>query len=197
MKKIFNVKGIAILLVIIAIIGSFGAFKEMDSDSLSGDNNNNNKYMSTCAIRKADILHDVKAKNMDFKYYDNARLHHYIFIRTSQYREAKIKMLKSGSEIYAIKKRQNEENGPVYDRKPTTKEQQQELDKAKEQAKRAYQEVLELYKELKPEFLALLKEAQRRNGTNEQGILYYYTNYENYGLDDTNCKDKNEDFYNL
>ncbi|MBZ7979997.1 hypothetical protein AVBRAN12642_05050 [Campylobacter sp. RM12642] len=196
MKKLFNIKGIAILLVIIAIVGSFGVFKGINSDSFSADNEDN-KRMSECVIRKADILHDVKASTANFKNYDNARLHHHIFVITSQYRDAKIKMHESISKIYGIKARHNEENGPVYDRKPTTKEQQEELDKAKEQAKEAYQELLELYINIKPQVLTLVKEAQKRNGTNEQGILYNYTKYENYGLEDTNCTDKIEDFYNL
>lgn len=197
MKKLFNIKGIAILSVMIAIVGSFGTFIGMNNSDSFSDDIKDNKYIPMCAIRKADILHDVKASTADFKYYDNARLHHYIFVITSQYREAKLKMLNSESEIYKIKARHNEENGMIPNRKPTTKEQQQELDKAKEQAKEAYQELLELYKHIKPEVLTLLKEAQKRNGTNENGILYMYTNYENYGLDDTNCTDKTEDFYDL
>lgn len=197
MKKLFNIKGIAILLVIIAIVGSFGAFKGMNnSDSFINDIKDN-VYIPMCAIKKADILHDVKASTANFKNYDNARLHHHIFIITSQYRDAKLKMYESESKIYKIKERHNEENGMIPNRKPTTKEQQQELDKAKEQAKEAYQELLELYRYIKPEVLALLKEAQKRDGTNEQGILYNYTKYENYGLDDTNCTDKTEDFYDL
>lgn len=185
MKKIFNIKVATILLAIVAVLGAFGLLKDKNT---SFDIAEDEKPY--CLIKKEDVLHDVKPASDNYSLYDDNYFRHGIHNTTSHYYKFVDKLYESQRELSRLNAQFTRENITPEGVKPMTKEQQDTLDKAKKEVEKDYQELLIQYRIYKPIFLAFLKEAQKRNGTNKQGNLYYYTKYENYPLYDTNCIDE-------
>lgn len=185
MKKIFNIKGAAVLLAIVTILGAFGLLKEKNTSFSTAEDEK-----PYCLIKKEDVLHDVKPASDNYSLYDDLSFRKGIRNTTEKYDKFVDKLYESQRELSRLNLQFTMESITPEGVKPMTKEQQDTLDKAKKEVEKDYQELLTQYRIYKPIFLAFLKEAQKRNGTNEQGNLYHYTKYENYPLYDTNCTDR-------
>lgn len=196
MKKIFSIKGAAILLTIVAILGAFGLLKD---ENTSSNTTKNEKFY--CTIKKEDILHDVKPANTNYSMYSDSSLFDNVLRETRHYHQFVRKVSESSSKLASLKVQISAERGPISNQKPITKEQQAALDKAKEEVEMNYQVLKSLYKTYKPTALALLNEVQKRQEIErkkgikpEKSKFPLGGKYSDYHLDDTDCiprKDEN------